>query len=916
MSLTPGSRLGPYEILAPIGAGGMGEVYRARDTRLERTVAVKVLPPHLSVSAEARQRFEREAKTISRLSHPHICALHDVGSQDGIEYLVMEYLEGDTLSDRVARGPLPLEQTLRCGQEIADALDKAHRHGIVHRDLKPGNVMLTASGVKLLDFGLAKAFERPLDAAGREQAAAGQHPMAGDALTSLPTVAGRAGLTQEGTILGTYQYMAPEQLEGKDADARTDIWALGCTLYEMATGRSAFAASSRASLITAIMSSDPAPISSLQPMSPPSLDRLARTCLAKDPEDRWQSAADIRRELRWIAEGSSGASAAVAAPRPRRRDRLAWTAFALAAAAAVGMGLLQVRRKPETPVHVFRSSILPPEKTQYAFDGSPMALSPDGRRVAFAAGPPNSPVQLWIRSFESSESRPLPGTEGGFGPFWSPDGRFLAFFGDQKLKKIDVSGGTPQTLCDAPTGSGGTWGRAGVILFATYDGPILRVSDSGGAPVPVTRLDENKSDLGHGWPRFLPDGRRFFYQRFLGEEGNEQPWGLCVRSLESKEEKLLLRVRSNAAYVPPAAGSSIGYLLYLRNRILQARPFDERRLEFADEAVPVVEEVRLFGASDTAVFAVSDNGVLAYQPSAAGEVSELVWFDRKGTRLEHLGEPAPYGHPRLSHDGRRLALVIEDPQTVRADLWVYDLVRRAKTRITFGPGVNVYPVWSPDDTRIAFASNRSGAHGLYQTSASGTGGDELLLSAPSTFQFPTDWSQDGHIAFMSNDSKSKTGMDIGIASVSDRKAWLLLNTPFNEGSPEFSPDGRYLAHVSDESGKAEVYVRTFPAAGGKWQVSTGGGRSPLWRRDGKEIFFMKVPENTLMAADVRAGPGLEVGTPRVLFQTRIKWSDAGVEYAVSPDGSRFLINSLVDEGRVEAFTVVQNWPALLGSPRR
>jgi serine/threonine protein kinase len=894
MPLTPGTRLGPYEILSPIGAGGMGEVYRARDTRLERTVAVKILAPHLSASPETHHRFEREAKTISRLSHPHICALHDVGSQDGVEYLVMEYLEGETLADRLARGPLSLEQTLRYGQEIADALDKAHRQGIVHRDLKPGNVMLTASGVKLLDFGLAKAMA-PVSPP--------------SSLTALPT---QQGLTEEGTILGTYQYMAPEQLEGKDADARTDIWALGCTLYEMATGKSAFAASSRASLITAIMSSDPAPISSLQPMSPAALDRLARTCLAKDPEDRWQSAADIRRELRWIAEGSSAESAAVAASRPRRRDRLAWTAFALAAAAAVGMGLLQVRRKPETPAHVFRSSILPPEKTQFAFDGSPMALSPDGRRVAFSAGPPNSPAQLWIRSFDSSESRPLPGTEGGFGPVWSPDGRFLAFFGDGKLKKIDVSGGSPQTLCDAPSGSGGTWGRAGVILFASYDGPILRVSDSGGTPVPVTRQDKNRLELGDAAPVFLPDGRRFFYQRFLGQKGGEEPWGLYMRSLESREEKLLLRNRSNAAYVPRAAGSSIGYLLYLRNRILQARPFDERRLEFTGEAVPVVEKVRLFGASDTAVFSVSDNGVLAYQPSAGGELSELVWFDRKGTRLESLGDPAPYSHPRLSHDGRRLALVVEDSQTLAADLWVYDLARRAKTRLTFGPGVNIFPVWSPDDTRIVFASNRGGAHDLYQTSASGTGGDELLLPVPSNFRFPTDWSQDGHIVFQS----VETGFDVGIASVSDRKARMLLNTPFDEWSPAFSPDGRYLAYVSNESGKYEIYVRTFPAAGGKWQVSTGGGAFPQWRRDGKEIFFVKYPEKILMAADVKSGSTFEVGTPHALFQTRIRRSDSGVEYAVSPDGSRFLIDSLVDEGMTESFTVVQNWTALLGSPRR
>jgi Tol biopolymer transport system component len=892
MTLSAGSRLGPYEIVSPLGAGGMGEVYRARDTRLDRTVAIKVLPEHLSASPEIRQRFEREARTISQLSHPHICALYDVGRDGEIEYLVMEYLEGQTLADRLAKGPFPLDQTLRCGMEIADALDKAHRQGIVHRDLKPANAMLTRSGVKLLDFGLAKAMEPATSPAG---------------MTALPT---RADLTQEGTILGTLQYMAPEQLEEKDADARTDIFALGATLYEMATGRKAFTGSTQASLISAILRDDPPPISQVQPMSPPALDRVVRTCLAKDPEDRWQSAADIKRELQWVAEASAAGAAAPASVASKRhsRERLAWTGFALAAAAALVFGFLSLRREPE-PGLVFRASILPPANTRFAFHGSPPALSPDGRRIAFEAGPPNARSRLWVRSFEASDAQPLPGTEGGCCPFWSPDSRFIGFFADGKLKRINLTGGTPQTLADAPGRHGGTWSREGVILFTT-DGPLHRVPESGGASSPVTRVDEERGELAHTWPVFLPDGRHFLYQRYLGPTESKQVlFGLYLGSLDSRDEKELLRVRANVAYAPASDGSSAGYLLYLQARVLVGRPFDTRRLEFTGEAFPVAEQVRLFGASSTAIFSVSANRVLVYQSGSGVEPSELAWFDRSGKRLESVGEPADYNHPRISHDGRRVVFVVTDTQSSDTDLWLYELARRAKTRFTFGPGVNIFPVWSPDDSRIVFASNRQGTHELYQRLTSGAGEDELVLGSKTSFRWPTDWSPDGHIAIQSRDAKSKFSVDVGFVSVADRKATTLLGTPFDERSPQFSPDGRWLAYASDESGRFEIYVQPFPGLGQKWQVSTGGGAYPRWRRDGKEIFFLKLPEKTLMAAEVKPGSTFAVEAPKALFQTQIKWNDFGTQYDVSPDGSRFLINTLVDEGMTEALTVVQNWTA-------
>jgi eukaryotic-like serine/threonine-protein kinase len=903
VTLSSGTRLGPYELVAPVGAGGMGEVYRAKDTRLDRTVAVKVLPPHLSSSAESRQRFEREAKTISQLSHPHICALYDVGNQDGVEFLVMEYLEGETLSDRLLKGPLAFEQVLRFGIEIADALDKAHRQGIVHRDLKPGNVMLTKSGVKLLDFGLAKAILP-------EQSRAAS-------VTSFPTA-----LTQEGTILGTFQYMAPEQLEGRDADGRTDIFAFGAVLYEMATGRKAFSGRSQASLISSIMSSEPAAISTLAPIAPPAFDRVVRTCLAKDPDDRWQTAHDIAVQLRWVAEGSpAGIAARPAAP---RRERLAWGAFALAALAAIFLGLLLARQKPE-PSQSFRSSILAPESTRFDFRTSPIAVSPDGQQIAFVAQPqegarqlspfdalaarPQGSRQLWLRAFDALEARPLAGTEGASRPFWSPDSRFLGFFASGKLKKIAVAGGSPQTLCDAPSGRGGTWSRDGVILFVPTTGDrVHRVAASGGAASPVTRIDESRGEFGHTWPFFLPDGRHFLYVSYLAKAARpEDASSIFLASLDSNERKLLFHARSNVAYVPLLAGASQGHLLFWQSGALLARPFDAKRLRFTGEAFPVAEQVRFVGASGTAMFSASETGVLAYQSSPQGELSQLSWFDRSGKRLESVGPAADYFHPRLSHDGRRIAVALIDPQTAYSDIWIHDLERRVSTRLTFGPGVNIFPIWSPDDEWVVFASNRKGFHDLYRKKASGTGQDELLFSSVTGSKFTTDWSgATGLIAFFTSLPKA----DIWTLSVTERKPTPFLATPFQEGSPQFSPDGRWMAYGSTESGTVEIFVQAFPASGGKWQISTGGGSYPRWRRDGKELYYI-APDNTVMAVEIATGSGFAAGTPKPLFRASIKSFDIGFQYDVSPDGSRFLINTLAEDAQTSSITVVQNWTAEL-----
>jgi Tol biopolymer transport system component len=888
MSLSPGARLGPYEILSPLGAGGMGEVYRARDTRLERTVAVKVLPQHMSSSPEVRQRFEREAKTISQLSHPHICTLYDVGREGETEYLVMELLEGDTLSERLAKGALPLEQTLRYGVEIADALDKAHRQGIVHRDLKPGNAMLTKSGVKLLDFGLAKAMAP----------AAPQ-----SSLTALPT---QQGLTQEGTILGTFQYMAPEQVEGKDADARTDIFAFGAVLYEMATGRKAFSGASQASLISAIMTAEPSPISAIQPMSPPALDRVVKICLAKDPEDRWQSVHDVGSELKWIAETSHAGVPVPVMARRGSRERLWMSAAVLSTLTALALGLLLVRSLP-APAHAVRAFIPPPENCTFTFVGiqaGPVAVSPDGRRLAFVAMNPEGKNLLFVRPLDAIAAQPLTGTEGASYPFWSPDSRYLGFFAEGSLKKVEASGGPAQTLCDAPDGRGGSWNRDGVILLTPTSGidRIYRVSASGGTPVPVTELDTKRREDTHRWPFFLPDGRHFLFFIRAPKEA-----GIYVGSLDSKERTFLVLATSNAAYAPSSAGALEGYLLFLSGAALMAQPFDAKGLRLTAEAFPVAEQVASFLPTLSAVFSVSGTGVLAYQSGIAAGTSQLVWYERGGKRLATTGEAAAYANPRVSPDGRKLAFQTFDLRTGLPDIWTEDVSRGVPTRFTFGPSRNGYPTWSPDGSRIAFRSNTAGHYDLYEKPSSGTGQERLLIQSEND-KIPDDWSLDGRfLAFDNVDAKIGSRSGLWILSLADGKASPFLQSEFSQSDGHFSPDGRWVAYTSNESGRNEVYVQPFPGRGGKWQISTAGGVQPRWRRNGKEIFYI-APDNKLMAVEISAGATFETAASKALFQT-VPSRITGSYYDVSPDGQRFLVNTVTTAQTSAPITLVLNWTA-------
>jgi len=853
VTLAAGTRLGPYELGAQIGAGGMGEVYRARDTRLERTVAVKVLPSHLAASAESRQRFEREARTISQLSHPHICALYDVGREGETEYLVMEYLEGETLSDRLLKGALPFEQVLRYGVEIADALDKAHRSGVVHRDLKPGNVMITKSGVKLLDFGLAKAMAVPGSASGA-------------ALTALPTQMG-SNLTQEGTILGTFQYMAPEQLEGKEADARTDIFAFGAVLYEMATGRKAFSGGSQASLISSIMGSEPPAISTVAPMTPPAFDRVVRTCLAKDPDDRWQTAHDVGVQLKWIQEGGSavGLPAPVAAQR-KTRERLTWALIGLmlgsVAAGLVGWALLTRRAPAPRPVTRFTVA-LPVGAFLTGVLGNRLALSPDGRRLAFV-GSQGGKQQVYARRLDQFEFAPVPGTDGASQLFFSPDGEWIGFYAAGSVRKVSVGGGVALPVCSAPTIFGAVWAPDDSIWFGSRQG-LMRVSASGGVPEVATKLE--KGEASHRYPQILPGDKAVL---FVVSRTTGTGFEIVAQSLETGRRASLIRPGGRPRYVHP------GYLIYTSGdgSPLLAVPFDVERLQVKGAPVPVTE-------GSVSQYDVSRNGTLASLPALSEMTSALAWVDGKGA-AQTLSSPAHYfEQPRVSPDGRSIAVANREGNP---DVWVYGLDRGTLVRITFDPDEDETPVWTPDGKRVTY---RRGDKVLWKP-ADGSGTEELLATVENNPHLGS-WSPDGRM--LAFNAIASTGEDIFLLSTDVKgPPRPFLQTPFNERGPMFSPDGHWLAYTSDESGRDEVYVQAFPGPGGKWQISTEGGSEPVWARDGKRLFY--VSGSRLMGVAVQSEPTFAAGEPQMIFEGPYWRAHRELgNYDVSPDGRRFLMIS-------------------------
>ena len=890
MVLEPGQVLSHYRLTDKIGEGGMGVVYRALDQRLERQVAVKVLPAGLLSDEAARARFRQEALTLSKLSHPHIATIHDFDSWDDIDFLVMELLEGETLAGRLSRGPLPPEQVLRLAIEVADALDKAHRLGIVHRDLKPGNVMLTRTGAKLLDFGLAKLLG----------------PAAGAAASGLSALAteGR-DLTAEGTILGTFQYMAPEQLEGKQADARTDLFALGSVVYEMSTGRKAFEGKSQASLIAAIMGSDPPPMSRIQAMTPPALDRVVRICLAKDPDERWQTAHDVKLQLQWILEG--GSQAGLPAPvvsRRKGRERWAWAAMALFAFLSATLAAAYFLR-PTPAGRVIRSSLLPPEGTTFAMTtqkAGSLTVSPDGRFVTFTVRTAEGEDSLWLRPLDSLAARPLPGTKGATWPFWSPDSRFIAFFADGKLKKIDLVGSPALAICDVGDARSGAWSREGTILFAPNPiAGIHSVPAAGGAPVPVTKLDEEHGETTHRWASFLPGGRRFIYMAgahnaAIRSESN----ALYAGEIGTGLRKLLLRARSNAVYAS-------GHLLYVRDRVLLAQPFEPIRVELTGDPAPLAEGIDYDAGFFRATFSVSENGVLVYRAGGADAEARLTWFDRSGKELGTVGKPGDYEDLALSPDGKTLAYSLVDPDSGSADIWLHDLARDVRTRFTFGPANEYRPVWSPDGQRIVYSVSAK-YDDLYVKPAGGGGREEIFLQSGMD-KAATGWSRDGRfLVFESRGPESRTKLDLWTLPLDGKgKAAPFLETEFNERLGHLSPDGRWLSYVSDESGKDELYVVPIPGPGGKWQVTTGGAVDSHWGRDGRELIYL-TPDLTAVAVPIQAqGSRLDIGAPVPLFQARN--SNSG---DLSPDGLRFLVSVRPETGQRRPVSLIVDWLAALG----
>ena len=857
-------------------------------SRLGRTVAIKVLSAELSDRSDLRDRFEREARVISSLSHPHICALYDVGHQDGTEFLVMEFLEGESLAVRLERGPLPLDQVLRYSIEIAEALDAAHRQGIVHRDLKPANIMLTRAGAKLLDFGLAKLLPR-------------ESRFQTSDIQSLTTMVG-GNLSMAGSLIGTIQYMAPEQLDGREADWRSDIFAFGAVLYEMATGKRAFQGNSYASVIAAILSSHPAAISSAGHMSPPALHRLVSKCLAKDPEERWQSAHDMASELRWIAEGGSRGESVSSVLRTWKWPRWVSPLALAVAAAAIAFALFRSPAPPaELPLAKF--AVLHPQGSTAS---GPLAVSPDGGKIALVETGRDGLKSIWIRSLNSLEAKLLPGTEGALLAFWSPDSRFIAFCTQEKLKRVEVGGGPPQVLADVSGAKGVSWSRDGDLLVSpTFTGGLFRLPASGGAMIPITTLDTSLQESSHRWPWFLPDQQHFLYVVLAADR---QKCGIFVGSLKDPRfKKRLLNDFSRVEYAPP------GYLVYVRGKTLLAQQFDAKRLELKGDAFSLGEKPGYDGYSAYGAFSSSSEGVLAFGKLDEAQ-KEIVWHDRAGKELGSMGQYADYREPDLSPDEKKLVIEKKDPDTDNNDLWIVELARGTFSRFTFESSNEVSSIWTPDGKRVVYCSNPDGLINIYQRDVAGAAGQQLLVNTPDP-KYPDDISPDGRYLLydeFTNTSKA----DIWYLDLKDGKQRTpFLKSQFNETHASFSPDGSLVAFSSDESGQPEIYVRRFPPASEeKWQISTEGGDQAQWRKDGKELYYISAARQMMSVPIRAAGVVIEPGVPLALFPSDVDPNgivDDRNQFIVTGDGQRFLLTQRAAQPEVSPITVVLNWVGML-----
>jgi len=895
MALASGTKLGPYEVQSPLGAGGMGEVYRARDTRLDREVAIKVLPSQLSQSPDLRARFEREAKAISGLQHPNICVLYDVGRQEDVDFLVMEYLEGETLAVRLARKAMTPDETLRIGIEVADALDKAHRSGIVHRDLKPGNVMLTKSSAKLMDFGLAKL----------QTFAAG--PQSGtpafSAVATLPSMA--SPITVAGTVVGTVQYMSPEQIQGREADARSDIFAFGAMLYEMLTGKRCFEGKSQLSVASAVLEKDPDPISAVQPLTPPALEHLVRTCLAKEPDHRFQSAHDLKLQLQWIRAGGSqaGAPAVVVSQRKSRQRILAVATvlgWLLAVGAVVVAALYAIRLT--SAQKLVRAQIERPAGFDFTnvLNGAPV-LSPDGQQIAFVALK-NNKNSIFIQRLSTEKAEPLAGTDDGIYPFWSPDGKYLGFFSNGKLRKIEAAGGPVQALCDAPEGRGGAWSEQGVILFApNINGPLLRVSDGGGTPEDATPADRNDKEFTNRNPYFLQDGKHFLY---VQRSGKDSQGSVFAGSLDGREFKQLLSVGSNVAY-------GNGYLFYVKDSTLMGQRFDAAALRFEGKPISIAESIEYYNPRNVGFFSVSQN-ILVYR-HASLENRELVWLDTTGKEVEHWGEAAPYSGGSFSPGSRMAVLFRDNPDGHGNSLWLADTERKTITRLTPDSGQENRGVVSADGKSVIITTT-TGYHSVLVKRSLISSGKEEKLAEPGDWLSVVGESNDDRYAILSLQD-AKTGFDVySMDLTGDRKLVPVLNGSYDEGDPKLSPDNKWLAYTSNENGSRELYVTPFPGAGSKWQVSNGGV-PPFtdnavsvadWAPDGKSLHYRQ--GDKIYTVEVNAGGNKpEFSAPKELLSLPHE-VDA---IAILADGKRILAIRPVGQHSASPMYLVLNWQHLV-----
>lgn len=904
-----GQTISHYKILEKVGEGGMGIVYKAQDTKLKRTVALKFLPPHLSASEQDKARFMQEAQAASALNHPNVCTIHDIQEHEGRIFIVMEFVDGQTLQDLFAAAPgcpLPRKRAIEIGIQVADGLAAAHEKGIVHRDVKPENIMVRKDGIaQIMDFGLAK----------------------------LRTRGSRVNrLTKEGSTVGTAGYMSPEQIQGQEVDHRSDIFSLGVLLYELFVGQMPFKGVHETALMYEIVNLEPTPLSSIDATIDPALNTIVLDCLEKDPKERCQSAAEVSRSLRRVERESNRQTATRPVPSTQARDpggaplgiaqeksirsfSWMWIAGTVVFFLTSVTLLITHLRESGPERKVYRASILPQEKmTFFSVGGGNLALSPDGKSMVYVARDSAGKTLLWLRNLNALTGEPLSGTDGAENPFWSPDGRFIGFFAGSKLKKIEISGGPPQTVCDAAWGRGGTWNKDDVIVFSPRPtSPLFRVPAAGGQPTPVTKFDPLRHEDSHRWPCFLPDGKHFlFLARTMGAAAEEAD-AITLASLDSTEKtKIIVQASSNVAY-------AAGYLLFVREQSLMAQLFDPVRFRLSGDAIPLVAQIKYDASFNKSIFSATDNGLLVYQAGVSSIGNrQLVWFDRTGKQLGSVGKPGEYIDLRISPDGGRVAVALFEPLTRNYDLWLYEMERDVWTRFTFDASYHRSPIWSPDGSRIAFTSNRSGHFDLYQKNASGAGNEDVLL-ASDVDKVPTDWSADGRFIAYLTSGDPKTKIDSWILPMTSGRADTssqvpFLRTEFNEGTgATFSPDGKWLAYQSDESGRDQVYVRPMLGTPGKWQISTAGGTRPHWRRDGKELFYLS-EDNFMMATEIKTvGSSFELGAVRQLFKVSPIMAVGGIAYVggsgydAAADGKRFLVNVYAGEFSSMPITLVVDW---------